>query len=372
VPGRHYRLGVPLDKLKPRPPRADGRLSNHDVVRITAVAALSLLALLGALLFLWRVERVLIWIAIAIFLAVALDPVVEWARTRLRLPRAVAIASVTTLVLGALAGIIAAFAPPVITGFQQLVEKGPGYIERLREAEWIRRLDENLNLIDGAKESLTHLVGSGGSAVDAAQAVASFGLAFLTIFVLVILFLLYGRDLRDRLVRGLLPPARRPRAMGFLQESGSVVSGYVAGNLAVSLIAGAVAWPVLYVLGVPYAPVLALWIVICDLIPLVGATLGAIPAVIAAFTVSLPVGIAVLVILIAYQQLENHFIQPLAMRRAIDLNPLATIVAVVIGAELLGIIGALLAVPVAGLIQLAIERHRWDGDEAADPPGAMG
>lgn len=349
-------------------------MSNHDVVRITLVAALSLLALGAALMFVWRVERVLVWIGIAIFLAVALDPVVEWTRTRLRLPRGVAIASVTTVVLGALAGIIAAFAPPVITGVQQLVDKGPGYIDGLRESEWIRRLDENLNVIDGAKESLSRLVGSGGSAVDAAQTVASFGLAFLTIFVLVILFLLYGRDLRDRLVRGLLPPARRPQARGFLEASGSVVSGYVAGNLAVSLIAGAVAWPILSVLNVPYAPVLALWIVICDLIPLVGATLGAIPAVVAAFTVSVPVGIAVLIILIAYQQVENHFIQPFAMRRAIDLNPLATIVAVVIGAELLGIIGALLAVPVAGIIQLAIERHRWD-DEDDDPalaPGAMG
>jgi predicted PurR-regulated permease PerM len=169
-----------------------------------------------------------------------------------------------------------------------------------------------------------------------------------------VFLLLYGpRFVRTGL--DLLPDAqRRQRLERVGGESLRAVSGWVAGNIVTSVIAAVAALIVFLILGMPYGLLLALWVGIADLIPLVGATLGAIPAIIVGFTVSIPAGIIVTVFFIAYQQFENHVLQPAIYGRTIKLNPFLVLVAVLLGVELAGFIGALLALPVAGIVQIVV------------------
>src|SRR6185312_16683467 len=137
------------------------------------------------------------------------------------------------------------------------------------------------------------------------------------------------------------------------------VTGYISGNLLISFICGLLTYVVLLVMGVPFAGLVALFVGIADLVPLVGATIGGAVAVLAGFIHSVPAGIAVLVFFVLYQQLENHLLQPLVFARTVKLNPLTVIIAILIGVELLGILGALLAIPVASMIQVIL-RDVWD------------
>jgi predicted PurR-regulated permease PerM len=142
------------------------------------------------------------------------------------------------------------------------------------------------------------------------------------------------------------------------------VSGYVLGNLEISVIAGTCAWIAMTLLGVPFALLLAIVIAFFDLLPMVGATLGAIIVTLAALLVSPLTAVIWLVYVFVYQQAENYLIQPVVYRRAVQVSPLATIIAVLIGGTLLGLLGALLAIPAAATVQLMVQDLR-DSPQAA-------
>jgi predicted PurR-regulated permease PerM len=165
------------------------------------------------------------------------------------------------------------------------------------------------------------------------------------------------------------PPATAERIRRVSGDCATSVTGYISGNLLISFICGLLTYVVLLIAGVPFAGLIALFVGIADLMPLVGATIGGAVAVLAGFLHSVPAGIAVLVFFVLYQQLENHLLQPLVFARTVKLNPLTVIVAILIGVELLGILGALLAIPVASMVQVIL-RDVWDhgrGRPKAEP-----
>jgi predicted PurR-regulated permease PerM len=174
-----------------------------------------------------------------------------------------------------------------------------------------------------------------------------------TIVFLTFFMLLEGRMWIDR-AYSLLPEESRPRWRRVGDEIYATVGGYVTGNLLISLIAGVTITIVLLVMGVPYAVALGLVVAFLDLIPLAGATVAGIIVTIVAFLHSVPAGIVVVVFFVAYQQVENHFLQPVIYGRTVQLSPLAVLVSVLVGAELAGILGALAAIPVAGTIQVIV------------------
>jgi predicted PurR-regulated permease PerM len=180
----------------------------------------------------------------------------------------------------------------------------------------------------------------------------------LTVFVLAYLMVLEGPKVVDGSLNVFHPTtAERIRRVG--GDCAKSVTGYISGNLLISFICGLLTYVVLLVAGVPFAGLIALFVGIADLMPLVGATIGGAVAVIAGFIHSIPAGIAVIVFFVLYQQLENHLLQPLVFARTVKLNPLTVIIAILIGVELLGILGALLAIPVASMIQVIL-RDLWD------------
>jgi predicted PurR-regulated permease PerM len=154
-------------------------------------------------------------------------------------------------------------------------------------------------------------------------------------------------------------PATGARIRRVAADCARSVTGYISGNLLISVICGSLTYVVLLILGVPFAGLIALFVGIADLIPLVGATLGGAVAVIAGLVDSTTAGIVVLVFFVVYQQLENHVLQPMIFARTVKLNPLTVIVAILLGVELLGVLGALLAIPVAGMVQVIL-RDIWD------------
>jgi predicted PurR-regulated permease PerM len=165
--------------------------------------------------------------------------------------------------------------------------------------------------------------------------------------------LLEGPTWFERLL-GLMPEASRARWRAVANDIYKTVGGYVTGNLLISLIAGVSATIVLVALGVPFALALGLLVAILDLIPLAGATLAAIVVSLVALTESVTTGIVVAAFFVVYQQLENHLLQPLVYGRTVKLSPLIVLIAVLVGAEVAGIIGALGAIPIAGTIQIVL------------------
>jgi predicted PurR-regulated permease PerM len=157
----------------------------------------------------------------------------------------------------------------------------------------------------------------------------------------------------------MLSPPTADRVRHVARDCARAVTGYVAGNLLISAIASIVTFTSLKILGVPFAEVLALWVAFADLIPLVGATLGAIPTIAVALLHSVPAGIIMVAVFVAYQQFENHVLQVTIMAKTVRLNPLTVLVSVLIGVELFGLLGALLAIPAAGVIQV-ISRDLYD------------
>jgi predicted PurR-regulated permease PerM len=276
--------------------------------------------------------------------------------------------------LAATAGVALIFIPPLVNAVQDLVDRAPEYLDQLRETEVFRDLDERYGLLERIQEGIDTLpdqLGGAGAAVDLAQTLFAGLIGALTVLVLTFFFLIYGARLRDQVV-GALPAHQRARYMTVTEKMQRTIGGYVAGNLLVSLIAGVSAFIVLLAFGVPAALALATWVALTDLLPLIGATIGAIPAVIVAFFQGWPVGVAVAAYFIIYQQVENHAVQPIVMKRTTSLNPLIVLVAVLLGAELLGVLGALVAIPVAGIIQILLQDfmdHRY-GRRAIDlsPP----
>ena len=342
------------------------------LAHVTPKAVLTIVGLVvaiaAALWILWLTRRILTWVIIAIFLAVALNPIVDAFQRRLRMRRVLAISVTFLLGLAVTTGVLLLFVPPLIDAGQQLTDDAPGYLDRLGRTRLVQELDQRYDVIVRLKDFVKEIpnkLGGAGAAVDVAQSLLSGLLGALTVLVLAFLFLIYGRQFRAQGIE-LLPADKRDRAEGLLDRMYKSVGGYVAGNLLVSIIAGVAAFIVLKILGIPAAAALAFWVGIADLVPLVGATVGAIPAIAVAFFSGWRIGLAVAVYFLVYQQIENHFVQPVVMRRTASLNPLVVLVSVLLGAQLLGILGALLAIPAASIVKILLQDW-WSFRHPAPP-----
>jgi len=179
-----------------------------------------------------------------------------------------------------------------------------------------------------------------------------------TVLVLAYLMVLEGPRIVDGFIN-LFPSTRGERIRRVAGDCAKSVTGYLSGNLLISIICASLTYVVLLIAGVPFAGLIALFVGIADLVPLVGATIGGAVAVLAGFIHSVPAGIAVLVFFVLYQQLENHLLQPVIFARTVKVDPLTVIIAILVGVELVGILGALLAIPVASMVQVIL-RDVWD------------
>ena len=270
--------------------------------------------------------------------------------------------AVTIVFVGAILAIAALGAtiiPIIVAQVNDFVDAVPGYVEDLTAGRGrLGFLEREYQITERVREAIaeggaSRLLGISGTALAVTKGVVTAVVATVTIAFLTLFMLLEGPTWVERLY-SLLPAEKQPRWRKIGYDIYRTIGGYVTGNLAISLIAGVVSTAVLLGLGVPYAVALGLLVAILDLIPLAGATIAAILVTTVAFLDSTTSGIIVLIFFVLYQQLENHVLQPVVYGRTVQLSPLAVLIAVLIGAELAGVIGALAAIPVAGAIQVLL------------------
>jgi predicted PurR-regulated permease PerM len=320
-------------------------------------------------------KGILIWIGVAVFLALALNPAVEWLLARGVPRRGLAVAITVVGAILAVAALAATIVPSLVSEVNDFADAVPGYVEDLTAGRGrLGFLEREYQITERLREAIenggaSRILGLSGTALAITKGVVMAVVATVTIIFLTVFMLLEGPRWVERFY-GLLPADKEARWRLIGREINRTVAGYVTGNLTISLIAGVVTTIVLSVVGVPYALALGLLVAILDLIPLAGATIAAIAVSTVAFLDSTQSGIIVLVFFILYQQLENHVLQPVVYGRTVQLSPLVVLIAVLIGAELAGVIGALAAIPVAGTIQVILVdwlSHRRAGP-ASEPP----
>jgi len=333
------------------------------VVRFRATTILTVLALTIAVVLLlqlvWVARQVLTWLLIALFLALALNPLVEWFQRHGIRQRGIASAVTFLLALGAIVGLSALFIPTLVDEANGFVRAFPDYVRDITEGRGeLGRLAERYDLVERLQASVeeggaSRVLGLSSTALALTKSIVTLIVAVVTIAFMTFFMLLEGPQWLER-IYSVLPDDSRDRWRGVGDKIYRTVGGYVTGNLFISFIAGTATTVLLLILGVPYAFALGLLVAILDLIPLAGATLAAIIVSSVAFLDGTLNGIIVLVFFVLYQQLENHVLQPLVYSRTVQMSPLAILISVLIGAELAGVVGALAAIPVAGTLQVLV------------------
>lgn len=338
----------------PEPPRrVEVTISTRTLIRLLLTAT----GFLFVVLLLWQVRSILELVLISSFLALALNPIVSVLERRLGNRRGVASVLVVIGVLLLLVLFLAALLTPLYEEMRGFATRAPQLIDELRNWGVFKRFDDRYNLVQRLEEAAQQYSGrlpaQAGNLLGVATAVVTgLGKTLTVLFMTLFLLLEIPRFLRT--ATELLRPGAADRSLVVFDQVNGTIARWTAGVLFIATIAGTVTGVTAWFLGVPFALALALLVGVLDIIPLVGATIGSIVAVLVALTHSLTAGIVMLILAVVYQFVENHLIQPLVMRKSIDVSPFIVIVAVLIGASLLGIIGALLAIPVAGSVQVVL------------------
>jgi predicted PurR-regulated permease PerM len=335
---------------------AADRVSPSLVLRWSAAGTLGVLGVLLAAYAIYLVRGILVLVFIALFLAVSLDPAVRWLTAR-----GVRRSAAVTIVMAVLVGMVVAFVwsvvPPLVEQGGKLVSDLPGYLEKLSaQSRGVREVTDRYHLTDKLNELLAATPGKlANGAVGFVHRFFGIIGSTLTVLVLTIYFMADIPRIRRGVVR-VFPAARRTRVGEIVDIAVEKVGGYMIGNIVISLFAGAATFACLEALRIPFALPLAVTVAITDLIPMIGATLGAAACVaVAVLTRGIwPEGVLVLAFFILYQQLENYLIAPRVLRGAVNLSSVGVLLVALVGGTVLGLIGAVIAIPIAATVKVAV------------------
>jgi predicted PurR-regulated permease PerM len=326
----------------------------------TTRTVLTVAAIAGLIYVCWLLRHVLLLGILAVFLAVALSAPVNFLQTRARMPRALAILTVYALLAAAMVAVGLVVLPPLIDEFTAFLRAVPGYIRDVQGSGLIERWDEEYGIVaqlEGEARNLPSIVGGALSELETVTVAAIERVVeLIAILAVAFLLLLDAPRLLGFLYREVAPDEAKARRIA--AETSSAVGGYVAGVFAVAALAGVASFLVMTLLGIPYAVPLAVQMAFFAILPLVGSTIGAVViAAVAAFEGPEIVAIWA-VFWLFYQQTETHVLGPLVYRKAVDMSPALVILSVMAGATLLGVLGALLAIPATATIQILV-REWW-------------
>jgi predicted PurR-regulated permease PerM len=331
----------------------------RDIVRIVLV----IVCVAISLYLLWRLRKPISWVLISVFLAVALSPPVNYLARSMKRGFAIAIVYFGLLLVPIL--LIALIVPPLITEGNNFADNVPQYADDVTEFvqknKRLRELNADYDITqklqDEAGKLPDRLGGAAGTLRDIGFGIVNSLFALLTILVMTAFLLGSGKQWTDRIIAS-RPPEERQRLRRSLDHMSSAVSGYVAGALTIAVIAGTATFIVLTILGVPFSGPLAVLAGLMSLIPLVGATIAAVLIGVVTLFEDFPTATIIWTIwAIVYQQLENNLIQPQIQKRTVNVHPFITIVAVLFGGTLLGIMGAIAAIPIAASIQILVREY---------------
>jgi predicted PurR-regulated permease PerM len=351
------------------PPERQIVIAPRTLVTLAALAFGGVLALLLA----QALRGILTQLVVAIVLAMALEPLVKLLERR-GFGRGQAVAATFSLAALTITLFAWLLIPPLVTETTHLVQGAPALVQKLAHGQGrLGFLEHRFHVVERARAAVGNhdgadVVGSGGPAIGVIRGVVATGAAVVAVAFLTLFVSLGGRAWFAAFL-DVLPPTAQTRFRRTGSGIASAVGGYVAGNLLISLVAGAFTTLILFLTGVPFAVPLGLLVALFDLIPLVGATIGAVVVAAVALTKGVPTMVIVVVGMFLYQQVENHTLQPLVYHRTVQLSPLAIAVSVAAGAELGGVVGALLGIPAAGAIKVVTrELIAWRRGQEAPPP----
>lgn len=334
------RLGRPIDR---RSPFFIGMTGAAGVVITIALVELVI-----------RARSVLVLIGLALFIAAGLDPVVNWL-TKHRVPRWAAVVVVLLGVLGIIGGFLAAAIPPLAEQTSKLIAELPNYAHTLQDHN--SQLGR-LNIKYHIEQRLSHLLATRGSSlvggVLGAGALVLGALASTLAVIVLVVYFLAGMPRIKLFAYRLAPHSRRARVILIGDEIFTKVGGFVLGNVVTSVIAGVGTYLWMLAFGIPYPILLGLFVAIMDLIPVIGSTIGGAVVSLVALTVSLPVAIATLAFYVAYRLAEDYLLVPRIMGSTVKVPAVVSLVAVLVGGTLMGIVGALVAIPVAAALRLLL------------------
>ena len=372
----------------PRPPRETGAGTGARPVtmfRWGVYVSAGVLAVLAAAAAVYTTRAVLVRVLIALFIAISLDPAVRML-TRRGMRRGLAVLVIFLITAGLTTAFLYSVIPAMIHQFGALVHDFPGYVANLQgRSARVRELTDRFHLTAKVQDLLAGLPGRlGGGLLGFTRRLFGALFSTLTVVVLTIYFMADLPRLRQSAAR-LFPKAHRAEVAKITDVMVDKVGSYTVGNLLISLFIGIATFGTFTALGLPFAVPVAFAVAVFDLIPMIGATLGAVICVLAALltTELWPTTVIVVIFFVVYQQVENYFIAPRILRSTISLSAPAVLLSGLIGGTVLGLIGALMAIPVAAGLKVVLGERlqardsagtRADADPDAElsPPAAAG
>jgi predicted PurR-regulated permease PerM len=349
----------------PAPTHRSRRRQLADDAAVVVGVILLVAAILGMALV---TRHIIVWILAAGFLAFSIDPIAESLSRKAKVGHGMGI-TLALLLLALIIFVIGLIVlPPVIDGAKGLADSIPEYSEQLQDTSFIQSLgaEDQVESAESATEDISNFFSGISSILGFIGAFASGAFAIFMIFVLTIYFMVYGRDMR-RGIGARLGPDRGPRFLRTSKLIYDATRAYWYGKFLIAVIAGLSVYIPMVLLDIPFAAPLAFFVGITDLIPNIGATLGAIPVVGIALFESWWKGLIMIIVIVVYQQAENSIITPKVFQKAIDLHPMLSFVVVLFFGAIFGVIGTLLALPVTAGVQIALREMRRR-DPAAPVP----
>ncbi|MGO9189969.1 MAG: AI-2E family transporter [Streptosporangiaceae bacterium] len=366
------------------PPQPQGRFARllkaaerRHVPLLTIVVTVAIVAatyVAGKLIY--RLRDIVVLLLVAGFVTVLLNPIVNLLQRRLVPRRGVAVAIVTLWAVLVFIGLALVFGYPLVNGITHLADQLPTYVANAEHGkDWYGHLVRKYHIQNWVQRNAPKLVTYGQALGKPALTIGAGALSLIieltTIFILVLLLLLEGPKMRIW-VLGQMTPGRAATVSRIAGDMRRGITGYMLGNTLTSLIAGVVVFVTLMILGVPYPLLWGLWVALVDFLPMIGGALAGIPTVLFALTHSLTAGIVTLVVFLVYTQVENHILNPVVMSKTVRISPLLVLIAVLVGASLGslvdglfgGFVAALLAIPLAGALQVLV-KEIW---QATAPP----
>jgi predicted PurR-regulated permease PerM len=301
-----------------------------------------------------RVGGVLILIVVSLFIAAGLNPSVEWFQRR-GLRRSLAVTMVIVLFLCGVALFLWAIVPVITKQVAEITDNAPEWFDQLQRNRQVQELDDQFDIIDKVRDYVQDgkfATGVFGGVLGVSLRVLG-ALANAFVIIVLTLYFLSSLETTKKALYGLAPASRRERVGKLGDRVIESVGGYVAGAFVVAICAGVSSLIFLFVVGLgEYAVALAFVVTLLDVIPMIGATIGAVVVSAIGFATDWKIGVACVIFYLIYQQLENYVLYPRVMSRSVDIPGAVTVIAALVGAALLGVVGALLAIPTAAAILL--------------------
>lgn len=334
-------------------------LKNRPInINISTLTIVKILLIVLLLYFLFLIKDVVVILFVSLILASALDPWVDWLQKK-KIPRSASVAFIYLIAISIIGSILFLLIPPISQEFGQLASNFPQYFEKIMSGfSNLKEFSTRYGFYDNIKSSLEALSSSlQGAATGVFSTVAGFIGGIMSFFLIMVLtfYMVVEENAIKKLIWSIAPTKHQPYIMHLINRMQQKIGFWLRGQLILSLVVFVFVYAGLSILGVEYALVLALMAFILEMVPYIGPTLAAIPAVLLALTQSPMLALFVAIYYYITQQIENNILVPKIMQKAVGLNPIVSISVLLIGFKLAGILGAMLSIPVATAVNVFIQ-----------------